>query len=67
MAQYAAFVMASELENQITETMTTAPLWVREDNIAVYDLNIPNRVVRQNSTTWIDGQFSIHSSYSRVD
>jgi len=24
------------------------PSWVREDNIAVYDLNTPNRVVRQN-------------------
>jgi hypothetical protein len=48
MAQYAAFVMASELENQISENMTKAPSWVREDNIAVYDLNIPNRVVRQN-------------------
>ena len=48
MAQYAAFVLASQGQDVLKEMMTLNPSWVREDNIAVYDLNTPNRVVRQN-------------------
>jgi hypothetical protein len=33
----------SEMDNT-----NKTPMWVRDDNISVYDLNIPNRVVRQN-------------------
>ncbi len=32
----------------IDELTGKTPMWVRQDNIAVYDLNTPNRVVRQN-------------------
>jgi hypothetical protein len=30
------------------EVINKTPSWVRDDNISVYDLNIPNRVVHQN-------------------
>ena len=48
MAQYAAFVLADKGQDELKEIITLNPSWVREDNIAVYDLNTPNRVVRQN-------------------
>uniref|UniRef100_A0A6C0HE21 Uncharacterized protein n=1 Tax=viral metagenome TaxID=1070528 RepID=A0A6C0HE21_9ZZZZ len=48
MAQFAAFTLAQQGEEYVNEILTTNPSWVREDNIAVYDLNTPNRVVRQN-------------------
>jgi hypothetical protein len=48
MAQYAAFALFSEGQAELNEIMTLNPPWVSEDNIAVYDLNTPNRVVRQN-------------------
>jgi hypothetical protein len=48
MAQFAAFALAQQGEEYVTEMLTTNPSWVREDNIASYDLNTPNRVVRQN-------------------
>jgi hypothetical protein len=37
---------STEFTNEIP--FINEPAWVREDNIAVYDLNTPNRVVRQN-------------------
>jgi len=40
MAQYAAF-------NVDQQTHEGTPAWVREDNIAVYDMITPNRIVRQ--------------------
>lgn len=43
--------MAAALTNAATVDYVDPriqPSWVREDNIAVYDLNTPNRVVRQN-------------------
>lgn len=48
MAQYAAFIMTQDAVHEISEQQTLMPSWVREDNIAVYEMNIPNRVVRQN-------------------
>jgi len=48
MAQYAAFALFQEGKEELSEIVTLNPYWVREDNIAVYDLNTPNRVVRQN-------------------
>ena len=48
MAQYAAFIMSREALDNIQEQMTLLPNWVREDNISSYEMNIPNRVVRQN-------------------
>lgn len=51
MAQYAAFVLADKGQDELKEIITLNPSWVREDNIAVYDLNTPNRVVRQNYST----------------
>ena len=48
MAQYAAFILASQGQDELKEIMSLNPSWVREDNIAVYDLNTPNRLVRQN-------------------
>ena len=48
MAQYAAFLMTQEAIADFTEQQTLQPSWIREDNIASYVLNIPNRVVRQN-------------------
>lgn len=40
--------MLNELEVELNKIMEVNPSWVREDNIAVYDLNTPNRIVRQN-------------------
>lgn len=48
MAQYAAFIMSREAIDNVQEQMTLMPNWVREDNISTYEMNIPNRVVRQN-------------------
>jgi len=48
MAQYAAFLMTQEAIDNFSEQQTLQPSWVREDNIATYELNVPNRVVRQN-------------------
>ena len=48
MAQYAAYIMTQQAIDDINEQMTISPSWVNEDNIAVYEMNIPNRVVRQN-------------------
>ena len=38
----------SELVTSFEEELKLPPTWVRDDNIAVYDLNTPNRTVRQN-------------------
>jgi DNA-directed RNA polymerase beta subunit len=48
MAQYAAYIMTQQAIDDINEQMTISPSWVNEDNIAVYEMNVPNRVVRQN-------------------
>ena len=48
MAQYAAFLMTQEAIDKFSEQQTLQPAWVREDNISSYEMNIPNRVVRQN-------------------
>jgi hypothetical protein len=48
MAQYAAYIMAQDAIQNVSERDTLQPAWVREDNIATYSLNVPNRVVRQN-------------------
>jgi len=48
MASHAAFILAEQGEAYVDELITLNPSWVREDNIAVYDLNTPNRIVRQN-------------------
>jgi hypothetical protein len=48
MAQYAAFILTQEAVEDISEKQTLQPSWVREDNIASYELNVPNRVIRQN-------------------
>ena len=48
MAQYAAFTLVFEGKAELSETMSQNPSWIREDNIAAYDLNTPNRIVRQN-------------------
>jgi hypothetical protein len=37
------------------ELVGKTPAWVRDDNISVYDLNIPNRVVRQNYSVTENG------------
>jgi hypothetical protein len=46
--QHAAFVIGNEFAQEIKDNILINPSWVREDNIAVYDLNTPNRTVRQN-------------------
>lgn len=43
----ASLFLAQEVENFLNDTLKT-PSWVREDNIASYDLNTPNRLVHQN-------------------
>ena len=48
MAQYAAFMMTQEAISDFSEQQTLQPSCVREDNISTYELNVPNRVVRQN-------------------
>lgn len=49
MAQWlAAAVFNPEVQSYVQEIKGSTPEWVREDNIAVYDLNTPNRTVRQN-------------------
>lgn len=48
MAQYAGALLAQEAIHDISEQMTLQPTWVREDNISTYELNVPNRLVRQN-------------------
>ena len=55
MAQYAAAIMTNQAINDIQEHMTLMPNWVREDNIATYELNVPNRVVRQNYSSIENG------------
>ena len=47
MAQYAAAALTQQAIEDISEQMNIMPNWVREDNIATYQLNVPNRVVRQ--------------------
>ena len=42
MAQYAAFILTQDAVHEISEQQTLMPSWVREDNIAVYEMNIPN-------------------------
>lgn len=46
-ALHAVLLGAASVE-YVDEQVNRAPEWVRDDNIAVYDLNIPNRVVRGN-------------------
>jgi hypothetical protein len=46
-ALHAVILGAASVE-YVDEQVNRAPEWVRDDNIAVYDLNIPNRVVRGN-------------------
>ena len=48
MAQIAGAVYAIDNLNKFFEETPITPVWVRNDNISVYDLNTPNRVVRQN-------------------
>lgn len=36
--------------DQIDQLLGSTPGWVRDDNISVQDLNVPNRVVRQNQS-----------------
>jgi len=43
---------AADLSDILTHN---EPSWVREDNISVYDLNTPNRVVRQNYSSVENG------------
>jgi hypothetical protein len=44
----AAVLLGAASVDYIDELVGKTPAWVRNDNIAVYDLNTPNRVVRQN-------------------
>lgn len=49
MAQaFAAFQFMTLAEQEYSNLPTDTTNWVREDNTQVYDLNIPNRVVRGN-------------------
>lgn len=49
MAQvFAALQFMNLAEQEFNELPTDTTRWVREDNTQVYDLNIPNRVVRGN-------------------
>ena len=48
MAQLYAAQYAAEQWDKFQEENPLTPAWVREDNIAVYDLNTPDRLVRQN-------------------
>ena len=45
---WAALALSAEPLEQINSMAANTPRWVREDNISVYDLDVPNRVVRQN-------------------
>ncbi len=45
---WAALALSAEPLEQINSMAANTPSWVREDNISVYDLDVPNRVVRQN-------------------
>lgn len=47
MAVYALSFGAAAVD-YIDQTPELANSWIRNDNISAYDLNIPNRVVRQN-------------------
>jgi hypothetical protein len=55
MANYAAYVLIQEGNHELGEKLTLSPSWVREDNIAVYDLNVPNRTVRQGYSSVENG------------
>jgi hypothetical protein len=46
MAVFKAVLGNSALE-YVDELLAAQPSWVRDDNISVYDLNTPNRTVRQ--------------------
>ena len=48
MAQVAAYMMTQQAVEEISERQTLMPPWVQEDNIACYQMNVPNRVVRQS-------------------
>ena len=41
-------ILGAAAADYVDELVNRAPSWVRDDNIAVYDLDIPNRVVRGN-------------------
>jgi hypothetical protein len=45
---YKTSAITNAAVNYVDEALGVQPSWVREDNIAVYDLNTPNRTVRQN-------------------
>lgn len=47
MSALASLLNAAPIEHVDNQWLKTKA-WVRDDNISVYDLNIPNRVVRQN-------------------
>jgi hypothetical protein len=47
MAGY-ALAFGAATADFLDQTPEVANSWIRDDNISVYDLNVPNRVVRQN-------------------
>ncbi len=48
MAQLYSLTFAADQFQKYQDEVLFTPSWVREDNISVYDLNVPNRLVKQN-------------------
>lgn len=41
-------VVSAASVDHVDEFVNKTPSWVRDDNNSLYDLNVPNRIVRQN-------------------
>jgi len=48
MAVFQVAMFGNTAVSYVDELLGSQPDWVREDNVSVYDLNTPNRIVRQS-------------------